>query len=133
MVRFVIASILTGLLFGTMDGLINGNPYAAKLMECFKPIAKRSINVPAGLAIDLIYGFVISGIFVIIMPALPTEIGIIKGLAYGLGIWFFRVLMGVISNWMMFNIPGKTLIYMLLTGLIEMVVLGIINGLILKS
>jgi hypothetical protein len=133
MARFVIASILTGLLFGTMDGLIYGNPYAAKLMECFKPIAKKSFNVPAGLVIDLLYGFVISGIFIIVMPALPTEIGIVKGLVYGFGIWFFRVVMGVISNWIMFNVPVKTLIYMLLTGLIEMVILGIINGLILKD
>ena len=133
MTRFIIASILTGLLFGAMDGLINGNPYASKLMECFKPIAKRAVNVPAGLVIDLVYGFIISGIFILIMPALPTEICIIKGLAYGLGMWFFRVVMGVISNWMMFTVPGKTLIYMLWTGLIEMVVLGIINGLILKG
>lgn len=132
MIRFIIAAILTGLLFGIMDGLINGNPYAMKLMECYKPIAKQTINVPLGLLIDLFYGFVISGIFIIIMPALPTEIGIIKGLTYGFGMWFFRVLMSVISNWMMFNIPGKTLIYLLLTGMIEMIILGIINGLIIK-
>jgi hypothetical protein len=133
MVRYIIAAILTGILFGTMDGLINGNPYAVKLMECFNPIARQTINVPAGLLIDLFYGFVISGIFFIIMPALPTESGIIKGLIYGLGMWFFRVLMGVISNWMMFNIPAKTLIYLLLTGLVEMIILGIINGLIIKK
>jgi hypothetical protein len=111
MVRFIIAAILTGLLFGTMDGFINGNPYAVKLMECFKPIAKQTINIPAGLLIDLFYGFIISGIFVIILPSLPAETGIINGVIYGLGMWFFRVLMGVISNWMMFNIPVKTLIY----------------------
>lgn len=45
----------------------------------------------------------------------------------------FQVPMGVISIWMMSAIPGKTLIYILLTGLIEMVVLGILNGLILKA
>lgn len=33
---------------------------------------------------------------------------------------------------MMFNIPVKTFIYLLLTGLIEMIILGILNGLILK-
>ena len=133
MARFILAAIVTGLLFGIMDGLINGNPYAVKLMECFKPIAKQTVNIPIGLAIDLFYGFIISGIFMIIMPALPTEIGIIKGLVYGLGMWFFRVSMGVISNWMMFNIPAKTLIYVLLTGLVEMIIIGIINGLLLKS
>jgi len=42
MARFIIAAILTGVLFGAMDGLINGNPYAVKLMECFSPIAKQT-------------------------------------------------------------------------------------------
>jgi hypothetical protein len=133
MARFVITAVLSGILFGTMDGFIHGNPYAAKLMECYKPIAKQTINIPAGLIIDLLYGFVISGIFLFISPVLPTEIGIIKGITYGLGMWFFRVVMGVISNWMMFNIPVKTLIYTLLTGLIEMIILGALNGLILKK
>jgi hypothetical protein len=47
--------------------------------------------------------------------------------------WFFRVLMGVISNWMMFDIPARTLVYLLLTGLVEMIILGIMNGLIIKK
>lgn len=132
MTRFIIAAILTGVLFGMMDGLINGNPFALKLMECYKPIAKQTINVPIGILIDLIYGFIITGMYIVIMPALPTELGITKGLIFGLGMWFFRVLMGVISNWMMFTVPGKTLIYLLLTGLIEMIILGVLNGMIIK-
>jgi hypothetical protein len=132
MIRFIIAAILTGLLFGILDGLINGNPFAAKLMECYKPIAKKEINMPAGLIIDLVYGFAISGLFLLLIPVLPTESFIIKGVAFGAGMWFFRVLMNVVSSWMMFNILGKTLIYILLTGIIEMILLGILNGLILK-
>jgi hypothetical protein len=57
MTRFIIASVLTGLIFGVLDGLINGNPLATKLMECYQPIAKQSINIPAGIIIDLVYGF----------------------------------------------------------------------------
>ena len=132
MIRYIIAAILTGLMFGIMDGLINANPYAVKLMECYKPIARQGINIPAGLMIDLMYGFAISGIYLLIIPVLPTDYGIMKGLTYGLGMWFFRVLMGVVSSWMMFTVPGKTLVYFLLTGLIEMAILGIVNGLILK-
>lgn len=132
MIRFIITAILTGLLFGILDGLINGNPFAAKLMECYKPIARQSINIPAGLIIDLIYGFAISGLFLLLFPVLPTEIGLIKGIVFGVGIWFFRVLMNVISSWMMFNIPCKTLVYLLLAGLIEMILLGILNGLMFK-
>jgi hypothetical protein len=133
MIRLIISTVLTGLLFGIFDGLINGNPYAIKLMECYKPIAKQSINIPAGLLIDLIYGFAISGLFLILFPVLPTEFGIIKGITFGVGMWFFRVLMNVVSSWMMFNIPIKTLAYLLLTGLVEMILLGILNGLILRK
>jgi hypothetical protein len=132
MLRFIIGAILTGLLFGTLDGIINGNPYAVKLMECYKPIAKTTINIPAGLLIDLFYGFVISGIFFAVLPVLPSDSGIIKGIIFGFGMWFFRVLMGAVSSWMMFNIPGKTIIYILWTGLLEMIILGIVNGLIIK-
>jgi hypothetical protein len=132
MIRYIISAVLTGLLFGILDGLINANPYANKFMECYKPFAKQSINVPVGLVIDLFYGFVISGLFLLLIPVLPTEYGIIKGISLGVGMWFFRVLMNVISSWMMFNIPGKTLAYLLLTGLVEMILLGILNGLVLK-
>ena len=55
-----------------------------------------------------------------------------KPMDYGLGMWFFRVLMGVVSNWMMFNVPAKTLVYVLFAGFMEMIILGIINGIMLK-
>ena len=132
MQRFIIAAISTGILFGIMDGLINGNPLAVRLMKCYKPIAKQNINIPVGLLIDLAYGFAISGIYFSIIPILPTDNLIINGIIFGIGIWFFRVLMGVISSWMMFTIPGKTLFYIAFTGLVEMIILGIINGLIIR-
>lgn len=133
MVKYILASILTGLLFALMDGLINGNPYAAELLAPFQPIARETVNIPAGAIIDVMYGFIISGIFLVILPALPSESGIMKGLAYGIGMWFFRVVMMVFSEWMMFDIPVKTLIYLLVTGFFEMILLGILNGLILKK
>lgn len=133
MKRFVFAAIVTGILFATMDGLINGNPYAASLMECFKPIAKPSVNMIAGLVADLLYGIVISGIFIVLRPSIPGQNYLIKGLMYGLGIWFFRVVMLVISYSLMFRIPSETLIYLLVTGLFEMLILGLVNGLILKK
>jgi len=85
------------------------------------------------LATDILSGFIISLIFLLIMPALPTESGFIQGIIYGLIIWYFKVFMGVASEWMMFNIPRKTLLYILLTGLLEMIVLGVTNGLLLKD
>ncbi|MBN2533200.1 MAG: hypothetical protein JXB88_09930 [Spirochaetales bacterium] len=56
MVRYFIVSLVNGILFGIMDGVIHANPIAQKLFEVYKPIAKTSINAPAGIIIDIVYG-----------------------------------------------------------------------------
>ena len=132
MVRFIIISLIGGILFAVLDGLINGNPLAQKLMECYKPIAKPSINIPVGIAIDIFYGFVMCGIFLLIYNSLPSENPLIKGIAYGLIIWFFRVIMSVFTIYMTQKVPAKTLIYILLTGLAEVLILGMFYGLTIK-
>lgn len=132
MVRYIIVSIVNGLVFGILDGLINANPFAKKVFEIYKPIAKTSINAPAGIIIDLLYGFIMGFVFLILYRALPGDTGLIKGISFALIIWFFRVLMNVISTWMIFNIPLNTLLYTATAGLIEMLILGMIYGAFLK-
>jgi uncharacterized membrane protein YagU involved in acid resistance len=131
MTAFIIVSMVSGLLFGTMDGLLNANPLARKLNEVYKPIAKTNLNLPAGIIIDLAYGFIMAGVFVILYEGLPLA-GLVKGLGYGLMVWFFRVVMSTASGWMMYKIPVKTLLYNLSAGLVEMLVLGLIYGGFLK-
>ena len=132
MIRYIIASIISGILFGVMDGLINANPLAQRLYEFFKPIAKTSVNIPVGILIDLVYGFVMAGIFVLLYKSLPGGTGLVKGISFALIIWFFRVVMSAASQWMMFNVPVNALIYGLFAGLGEMLILGIFYGLILR-
>lgn len=132
MIRFIIVSLSSGIIFGFLDGMINGNPYAQKLFECYKPIAKSSINIPLGIIIDIIYGFIMCWIFLIIYNSIPATSGIAKGLVYGLALWFFRVIMSVITTYMMLQIPLKTLLYVALTGLIEMLVIGSFYGITIK-
>lgn len=132
MIRYIIVSAVNGLLFGVMDGVINANPFAQKLFEVYKPIARRTINAPAGILIDLIYGFIIGAIFLLVYSSLPGGSGLIKGIIFALILWFFRVLMSVASNWMMFNVPARTLFYVLAAGLIEMLIIGISYGIFLK-
>lgn len=132
MIRFVVVGVGSGLLFGVLDGVVNGNPLAAKLYQCYTPIAKEGINIPAGVAIDLVYGFVLAGVFLLLYRSLPGETGWVKGLSYGLLTWFFRVVMSVVSQWMMFDVPAVALAYSLVAGLAEMLTLGIVYGLALR-
>jgi hypothetical protein len=131
MTAYIIVSLVAGILFGVMDGLINANPLARKLYEIFRPIARDSVNFVAGILIDLAYGFILAGLFLLLYSSLPGQTELVKGLSFGVGVWFLRVVMGVASQWMMYKLPAKTLVYSLLAGLGEMLVLGCLFGLAL--
>ena len=132
MVRYIIVSVVSGILFGLLDGLINANPLAQKLYQVYQPIARTSVNVPAGVVIDLVYGFVMAGVFLLLYQSLPGQTGAVKGVSFALLVWFFRVVMSVATRWMTFEVPASALLYTLLTGLGEMLLLGILYGLTLK-
>ena len=131
MTSYIIVSVISGILFALMDGFINANPLARRLFEVYKPIARTSLNFVAGMLIDLAYGFILAGLFLLLYASLPGELGLVKGISFGLIAWFLRVVMNAASQWMMFKVPLKTLLYSLLAGLGEMLVLGIFYGLVL--
>jgi hypothetical protein len=132
MIGYIIVSIISGILFGVLDGVINANPLAQRLYEVYKPIAKTSINPLAGIMIDLVYGFVMAGVFLLLYKSLPGETGLVKGVSFACLVWFFRVVMYTASQWVMFNVPVEALLYSLVTGLGEMLILGVFYGLTLK-
>jgi len=108
--RYIVVSVVSGVLFGILDGLINANPLAQRLLAVYQPIARTSVNLPAGMVIDLAYGFIMAGIFLLLYRSLPGESGLVKGMSFALLVWFFRVAMSVVSNWMMFDVPVRTLL-----------------------
>ncbi|MBI5840686.1 MAG: hypothetical protein HZB19_11350 [Chloroflexi bacterium] len=130
--RYIIVSIGSGILFGIMDGTINVNPLAQRLNQAYAPILKKSINPIAGIGIDLAYGFIMAAVFVLLYQSLPGQTGIVKGLSFGVTIWFFRVVMSAASTWVMFTVPANTILYNLVADLGEMLALGILYGLTLR-
>ena len=132
MARYVVVSIASGVLFGILDGLINANPLAQRLNEVYAPIARTEVNFMAGIVIDLVYGFVMAGVFLLLYESLPGETGLVKGISFALLVWFFRVVMAVASSWMIFDVPAGSLLYTLGTGLGEMLILGLLYGLTLR-
>lgn len=133
MIGYIIVSIVSGILFGIMDGLINANPLAQRLYEVYKPIARTSINVFAGTIIDLVYGFIMAGIFLLLYKSLPGKTGLVKGMSFAILIWFSRVFMYTASQWMMYNVSFEASLYSLVAGLCEMLILGVLYGLTLKT
>lgn len=123
---------VSGVLFGILDAAINANPVAQRLYEAYRPIARISLNPLAGLAIDLVFGFVMAAVFLLLYNSLPGETGLVKGVSFAFLAWFFRVVMATASQWAMFTVPAETLLYSLVAGLGEMLILGLFYGLTLK-
>jgi ethanolamine ammonia-lyase large subunit len=48
-IRYIVISIIAGILFGFMDALIHANPLAEKFLEVYKPISRKSVNITAGI------------------------------------------------------------------------------------
>jgi hypothetical protein len=132
MIGYIIVSIVSGILFGILDGVINANPLAQRLYEVYKPISRTSINLLAGILIDLVYGFIMAGVFLLLYSSLPGETGFVKGVSFALLVWFFRVVMSAASQWVMYKVPVAALLYSLVAGLGEMLILGVLYGLTLK-
>jgi len=132
MIRYILVSVVSGILFGILDGVINANPLAQKLYVVYKPIARTSINPLAGIVIDLVYGFIMAGVFLLLYKSLPGETGLVKGVSFAFLVWVFRVVMYTASQWVMFNVPLEASLYTLVTGLGEMLILGVLYGLTLK-
>ncbi len=131
MLRYLTVGVVSGLLFGVLDGVLNANPLARRLLAVYEPIAKTSVNVGAGMLIDLLYGFVLAGMFRLVCPCLPGASGLAKGLSFGAGLWFLRVVMSAASTWMMLRVPAATIAYGVAAGLVEMLALGVLYGLAL--
>ena len=133
MLRYILVSAFAGVVFGVLDALINANPLAQRLYEVYKPIFRESVNAPLGITIDLAYGFIMAALFLLLYRSLPGSRGLWKGISFGLIAWFFRVVMSVMAGWVTQRVPATTLIYTLLTGLAEMLILGALYGLLLPA
>ena len=124
--RFFIAGIAASVLFLVLDavlgiagglvgtrlfGLPAGQPDEAKMM--------------IGLAFELINGFMLTTVYAVIHPSLPGQ-GWRKGIGYGLIVWGLRVVMWAFSTYMMTDMAPASIGISVVTGLIEVLILGVV-------
>ncbi len=131
MITYIAVGLGSGVLFAILDGLLNANPLARKLYRVYDAIARKRVNIPIGFAIDIVYGFAMSALYRTLHASLPGGAAIVKGLCFAGIAWFFRVVMGVASEWMTRRVPPAALAYTLIAGLAEMLALGILYALTL--
>ncbi len=133
MTSYIIVSIISGILFGIMDGLINANPIANKSVQSLQGHCEN-LDQFCGRNDSSTWrmGSFWPPYSCFYIQACRAKSGLLKGISFAVMVWFFRVVMSVASQWMMYKVPGKALLYTLLAGLGEMLILGILYGLALQ-
>lgn len=124
MTEYVLVSLGVGVLFVVLDGLLNMNPLAQRVHAAYEPIARKTLDPVPATAIDMAYGFVVAGLYLLLHESLPGAGWAAKAASYAVILWVLRVVMGVLSHWVMFDVPARSHLYDIAAGLLEMLAIA---------
>jgi len=116
-VLFLVLDMAQGMLGGWIGTRVFGLPAAQQ--------AGIGAKIKIGLAFELINGFLLALIYATVHACLPGQ-GWTKGLSYGLIVWALRVVMWAFSTYMMTDMAPATIGITVGTGLIEVLILGVV-------
>ena len=126
--RLLVTGLVAAVLFLVLDmvlGMLGG--WLGRRLFGLSPAQPAGIGakIRLGLVFELINGFLLALIYAVIHTGLPGR-GWTKGLSYGLIVWALRVLMWAFSTYMMTDLAPATIGITVGTGLIEVLILGIV-------
>jgi hypothetical protein len=133
--QLVAAGIVTAILCLALD-MVLGAGGGLIAQACGVPLAQPSgieTKIKFGLIFEVVNGFMLAVIYAIIHPSLPGGRRWQKGLSYGLLVWGLRVVMWAFSTYMMTDMPPILIVITVITGLIEVLILGIVIAAIYRS
>jgi hypothetical protein len=133
--RLVVVGIAASVLFLVLDAVLGtaGEFIGADVFGV--PVEQPpgfEAKVRYGLIFELINGFMLAAIYAVIHPGLPGR-GWKKGISYGFLVWGLRVVMGAFSTYMVTDTHPILIAITVVTGLIEVMILGIVTAVIYRT
>jgi hypothetical protein len=133
--RLVLAGIVAAVLFLVLDmvfGMAGGWIVAQISGQPIGQPAGIEAKMGLGLLFELINGFLLATIYAVIYRCLPGQ-GWAKGISYGFLVWALRVVMWAFSTYMMTDLSPLLIVVTVATGLIEVLVLGVVIAAIYRE
>ena len=87
----------------------------------------------SGSAVDLAYGVILVWLFVTLRASLPGHTSFLKGVSFGLMVWFLRVVMRVAGEWVVTTVPASTHAYTLASGLVQVLLVATFIGVLMPE
>lgn len=133
--RLLIAGIAASLLFLVLDaalGMIGGLVGARVFGLAPQDPSQIQDKMAYGLVFEVINGFMLTVVYAVIHYSLPGQ-GWAKGISFGFLVWGLRVVMWAFSTYMMFDVQAVSIAITTFTGLIEVLILGVVISAIYPS
>jgi hypothetical protein len=133
--RLIIAGITASVLFLVLDAVLGmaGGLVGAQVFGLpFEQPPGIEGKMMISPVFELINGFMLAVIYAVIHPSLPGQ-GWRRGISYGLIVWGLRVVMWAFSTYMMTDMAPILIAITVVTGLIEVLILGIVIAVIYKA
>ena len=133
--RLIVAGIAASVLFLVLDmmlGAVGGLIVANVFRVPFQQPPGIEAKIRFGLLFELINGFMLALIYAVIYRCLPGR-SWQKGISYGLIVWGLRVVMWAFSTFMMTDMPPALIAITVVTGLIEVLILGVVIAAIYRN
>jgi hypothetical protein len=113
---FLVLDMAFGMLGGWLGTRLFGLPAAQP--------ADLSKKTRLGLLFEVVNGFMLAFVYALIQGSLPGQ-GWVKGIPYGLIVWGLRVVMWAFSTYVMTDMSPITIGINVVTGLVEVLLLGV--------
>ncbi|MFP4024168.1 MAG: hypothetical protein ACLFVR_06540 [Thiohalospira sp.] len=121
--KIILLCFLIGFIFALLEFILHANPLVKNLSGIYEPVSRGWDIIIASFIIDIIYGTVLSLFYLILYKSLPGQ-GMMKGIIYGILLWFLRITILTLTQWMVYPVSAGTIIYMIFAGLPEMIIIG---------
>jgi hypothetical protein len=126
--RLIVTGLVAAVLFLVLDmglGMLGGWIGTRFFGQSSTQPSGIGAKIKFGLVFELVNGFLLALIYAVIHTGLPGD-GWLKGVSYGLIVWALRVVMWAFSTYMMTDLAPVTIGITVGTGLIEVLILGIV-------
>ncbi len=127
--KFFMTGLITGFVFLMLDMFIA--IATGPLLSPFSglPIWRNPPNIAAGAVFDIINGFILAGIFMVMYKGIPGS-GWRKGANFGIIVGLLRTVMSSFSALVMYATPAEVVMIQLVSGYAEIVILCVILSLV---
>lgn len=133
MVSYFLISVLAGSIMLIIDVVFVNNEFAKRISNPLDSIQRKNNKFARNLAVNISFGFVFAGFYLMSYRSLPGLPGsFFRSFYFASMVWILSIVFKAMSQWVAFDFPGKFLLYSVFSGFIKILSISILFHYLLR-